>query len=277
MDIDALTEDLTVAGLTRDQAEVYVRLLQTGPTKVNNLMPFLDTSRSTVYRLLDDLVEAGVVSKSLESPTVYEAVDPPVLFERTEQQIESSLDALNDVRERWGETLESIQTRSDAGAEHHWEKLEGPDPIYGRLERLIESAEESIEVVSTHQATSGQRRPQLEEAWKTFYQRMESTDLACRLLIDLEGATHTELLHRANALEGVELRDFRSERTVQFVLVDERQVLMWVYPAPLGDVGRREDVAVWTDAPGSVFVHEMLFEELWPKGKPVPEGKSKKR
>ena len=62
-------------GLTEKEAECYFYLLKYGPKTPSPLAKSLQTYREDVHRTLKSLIEKGMVRPSLDSPTVYVAVD----------------------------------------------------------------------------------------------------------------------------------------------------------------------------------------------------------
>src|SRR5512139_2994496 len=73
-DEDFLTH-LTGFGLTDKEARYYFYLLKYGPKTPSPLAKSFHTYRQDVYRTLQSLIEKGVVRPSLDSPTVYTAVE----------------------------------------------------------------------------------------------------------------------------------------------------------------------------------------------------------
>jgi len=134
---------------------------------------------------------------------------------------------------------------------------------------MIEDAEDSVYVVSNRAVTKATVVPAVEKAWQIALRRAREDGIDVRTLVDLGTDTEGRVPLEAPGAGDAQLRDVSAEETVHFVLADERHLMMRVRPAPLGTPGKRDDVAVWTDAPGSVLAHRLLFERLWPEGEPV--------
>lgn len=269
----SLAEDLQAAGLEQDQAEVYVHLLRAGPVKVGQLSQYFDSSRSTLYRLLDELAEQGYVTKSLERPTIYEAAQPEQLFEVSLESVDRTRQRLVNVREKVLSDLQRLDQRSpDDDRDHHWRKMEGTEKIYQALHEMAEKAETSLWSASNHEVTLSRYLPAVEEAWRIGFRRAKEDGVDVRLLFDLQDEPYTHVPEWIGEAKTFQLRNFSAKETVHFVLTDAAELLMWVRPAPLGTLGKKDDVAVRTNAPGSVFAHRMLFERLWQEGKPVDVG-----
>ena len=56
---------------------------------------------------------------------------------------------------------------------------------------------------------------------------------------------------------------------MRFVIVDERELVMWVVNDPSTRLLAEEDVAVWTTAPDFVATQSWLFERAWRAATPV--------
>src|SRR5512136_2247186 len=74
------TEDEFIArligfGLSEKEAQTYLHLLRYGPKTPSPLAKSLHTYREDIHRTLTSLIEKGMVRPSLNSPTVYTAVD----------------------------------------------------------------------------------------------------------------------------------------------------------------------------------------------------------
>lgn len=72
---DDFSRRLIAFGLSEKEAQTYLHLLKYGPKTPSPLAKSLKTYREDVHRTLNSLVERGMVRPSLNSPTVYAAVD----------------------------------------------------------------------------------------------------------------------------------------------------------------------------------------------------------
>ena len=72
---DAFITHLKGFGLTEKEAECYFYLLKYGPKSPSPLAKSLKTYREDVHRTLTTLIDKGMVRPSLDSPTLYTAVE----------------------------------------------------------------------------------------------------------------------------------------------------------------------------------------------------------
>jgi sugar-specific transcriptional regulator TrmB len=78
-------------GFSEKEAQLYLHLLKHGPKPSSMLAKSLKTYREDVYRTLTSLIDKGMVNPSLETPTVYAAVDLDFALETALKKHESEL------------------------------------------------------------------------------------------------------------------------------------------------------------------------------------------
>jgi sugar-specific transcriptional regulator TrmB len=88
---DEFTHRLIGFGLSEKEAQLYLHLLKYGPKTPSPLAKALKTYREDVHRTLTGLIEKGMVRPSLDSPTVYTAVDLDSALESAVKKQESEL------------------------------------------------------------------------------------------------------------------------------------------------------------------------------------------
>lgn len=264
MRLEEIIARLERVGLDEERAHVYVRLLQNGPSKVSQLKAFVETSRTKLYRVLDDLSERGIVTKSLERPTIYEAVDPEELFDAAVRSVE---DQRADLEETRDELLGPLEQLADDSVEHElyrWQLLEGAARIYGTIQDLLQRAERSIHVATNHELSRADL-PVVADMHRVLRRRANQVD--ARVL-----ASPVETAFSVAAgpppASPVQARKLAHDRVVHFVIVDGTELVTWSRLSD-GWTSGPEDVALWTEAPGLVAVHELLFDRLWREASPI--------
>ena len=78
-------------GLSEKEAQLYLHLLKYGPKPTSLLAKSLKTYREDVYRTLTGLIDKGMVNPSLETPTVYAAVELDIALDAALKKHEAEL------------------------------------------------------------------------------------------------------------------------------------------------------------------------------------------
>jgi len=90
-EVDDFITYLMDFGLTEKEAQCYFYLLRYGPKTPSPLARSLHTYRVDVHRTLLSLIEKGIVRPSLNSPTVYIAVEPSTALDAAFQRLQQEM------------------------------------------------------------------------------------------------------------------------------------------------------------------------------------------
>lgn len=267
MNIEEIATELEALNLEGDEARVYLRLLETGSTKVSALSDDFEMSRSTLYRVLDGLTEKGFVSKSLDRPTVYTAEDPETVFEIGSQDLRRQLEHLDRVQDRVIGSLRKLSEGNGSKPDsYHWKRLEGASRIYEVIHQCAQNAEETVDGMSNHKLCTETWMPAVEQAWQVLSEQ-GNNGLDVRLLLGFP-ELESEIPEHVST-SSMEIRAFDPDDVVHFLVFDETELVLVVRPQSPGKTEHEKVVAVWTDAPGIVATHRTLFRSLWSAGTPV--------
>ncbi|MGZ4849337.1 MAG: TrmB family transcriptional regulator [Halobacteriota archaeon] len=88
---DEFIRHLTKFGLSEKEAQLYLHLLKYGPKTPSPLAKSLKTYREDIHRTLDTLIDKGMVRPSLDSPTLYTAVELESALESALKKHEAEL------------------------------------------------------------------------------------------------------------------------------------------------------------------------------------------
>src|SRR5512139_3574022 len=94
-------------GLTEKEAQCYFYLLKYGPKTPSPLAKSLHTYREDAHRTLTSLIDKGMVRPSLDSPTMYAAVELEVALDSALKKHEAELRDM----ERRKQELEELSRR----------------------------------------------------------------------------------------------------------------------------------------------------------------------
>ncbi len=134
-------------GLSEKEAQLYLHLLKYGPKPPSLLAKSLKTYREDVYRTLTGLMDKGMVNPSLETPTVYAAVELDIALETAlKKRLFGVNDAAKKLIDRGGKIrgiidiqysgIEAVQELLDMGEDvRHFDHYRGI--IFGVFDRKI--------------------------------------------------------------------------------------------------------------------------------------------
>jgi sugar-specific transcriptional regulator TrmB len=78
-------------GLSEKEAQLYLHLLKYGPKPPSLLAKSLKTYREDIHRTVTSLIDKGMVNPSLDSPTVYAALELDIVLDAALKKHEAEL------------------------------------------------------------------------------------------------------------------------------------------------------------------------------------------
>lgn len=259
-----IIDRLTVLGLDQDEAAVYVHLSMMGPSKASDVAAAVKLHRTEAYRTLQNLVQRGFASATLSRPAKFEAAPPERVFDDILAQQRSKAESIARAQGEIADALTTLRTTQEPGASRNTFKvLQGRREIYGVLERMLREAQEEVLVLTTHDAavSMADTAGLLDLAVK---RAGEGVRLSA--LVKATPAAKPRLDQLA-ATPNISIRHVASDRIMRFVVVDGKELLVWVVSDPSPRLSSEEDVAIWTDAAGFVGTQQELFAAAWERAR----------
>jgi sugar-specific transcriptional regulator TrmB len=140
---DEFTTRLIGFGLSEKEAQTYLHLLKFGPKTPSPLAKSLNTYREDVHRTLTSLIDKGMVRPSLNSPTVYAAVDLNVAISTVLKKQQSELREM-EVRKRELQELATHQQLQPTDEVASFKILKSIKEVIGTALPVILSAKEEF-------------------------------------------------------------------------------------------------------------------------------------
>ncbi len=151
LSIDKDSESLCDFGLTRNQAKVYLAVLQLGLASVGSISTESRIRREDVYRTLPKLEKLGLIEKTLGTPVRVKAIP----FEKAlSALIRNQRTKISRMRVKKQELLEKYQKKTCRDPDHTEEEnqfvlLSDRELILDKITLMIKKATEQIDIVST--------------------------------------------------------------------------------------------------------------------------------
>lgn len=147
---DDILEALSQFDLEKNDAMLYLCLLQTGPTNVNTVSTKLGIDKGKIYRSLHKLQNWGLVSCTFSNPTICTAIDPEralaSIIQRKEEQILTMHKVLKKISD---EVSKYKNPQADVLQMPSFYIIQGRANIYARIGKVIEESTETVYIITT--------------------------------------------------------------------------------------------------------------------------------
>ncbi|MEM0118036.1 MAG: helix-turn-helix domain-containing protein [Conexivisphaerales archaeon] len=224
--IQKLVTDLTLYGLTANQAKLYLHLLRNKPAGAREISRALNVHRVDVYRRLRELEELGIIEVHLDFPKKFTAIDPKTaiesLIQRNKSKVNELEQAKTDLQRRLNEVgkLVRLQSPNDvySSQESFYKFTKGTTQYFAEIARLFKSARHEILKISS---ANGLRRATAMGLYK-YYLRAYERGVKIRLITDVvpENRHYAQMFAKVTELRHISDVHFR------FTIADRSVVLL---------------------------------------------------
>ncbi|MEM0075359.1 MAG: helix-turn-helix domain-containing protein [Conexivisphaerales archaeon] len=262
--IHKLVTDLTLYGLTPNQAKLYLHLLRNRISGAKEISRALNIHRVDVYRRLRELEELGIVEVYLDFPKKFVAVNPRATLESLVQRVKSRLNQLEgaraDLQRRLDKVEKSAQIYNPANIplnqENYYKFSRGTTQYFTELARLLKNAKQEILKISS---ANGLHRAMATGLYK-HYTRAHARGVKIRLITNIL----PENIHYAKMFAKVtELRHI-SDVYFRFTIADRLVVLLSTkYDDKIIIPGSGSDNYFLFNDPTFASALFFLFEHMW--------------
>ncbi|MGZ4909050.1 MAG: TrmB family transcriptional regulator [Halobacteriota archaeon] len=247
-------ERLSVLGLSEKEAQLYHYLLKYGSKTPSMAAKYLKTYREDVHRTLSALVDKGLVTTSLDKPTLYTAVPIDRTLEAMRQQrlyeqqkIQETEDALLALSNDF-----VFDVPSDV---QNFKVLKNLLEIFAISRQTILRAEHDLFFIPPDALGTGEPYGIIDA-----YKEAKRRGVNIRAVSDI--APYGLSVARELVADGIHLRHCPGYQGLRFLVIDGRESLTSIsIDKPHA---RRESVAVlWCDSPVYAQYLQSLFEIAW--------------
>jgi sugar-specific transcriptional regulator TrmB len=250
-------------GLSEKEAQLYLHLLKYGPKPPSLLAKSLKTYREDVHRTLTGLIDKGMVNPSLDSPTLYAAVDLDVALDAALKKHESELREMQ-VRKRELQELSRQQRFRPSDEVSTFKIIKNIKELVAVTIPLLDSSEEEWLMVVPEPAVVIASLFGINDAAYKFIKRGGKV----RVIIDISYPNVKlvqELLDN-----GEEVHHF-GQRGIIFTVFDKK-ICMSAINVDITRFSLIEPIKLlWTDDP--IYAEYLLstFELLWEQSVPAAQ------
>jgi sugar-specific transcriptional regulator TrmB len=251
-------------GLSEKEAQLYLHLLKYGPKPPSLLAKSLKTYREDVYRTLTGLIDKGMVNPSLETPTVYAAVELDIVLETALKKHETELREMEQRKQELQELSKQQRFRPSDELSTFKILKSMNDVVTITLSNLASTEKEWVAVV-----------PAILTVFSSLYfveddKKFIDRGGRIRFITDIT-YPYVELIQQ-HLDAGMEVRHFHKYAGLLFCAFDGKIGLSAINAADLKRVSLSELVSVlWTDDPTYAQYLISTFELLWEQSVPAAQ------
>jgi len=261
---DEFTRRLRGFGLSEKEALLYLYLLKYGPKTPSPLAKSLKTYREDVHRTLTSLIEKGMVRPSLDSPTIYAAVDLDIALDSAVRKHASELREM-ETRKRELQELARVQQFQPADEVSTFKIIKSIKELVTATISLVSSAKNGyLYVVPADMLVITALFGINEEAKRIIEHGAHIRGITDVCYAGVESA-------QAQVDIGVDLRHFEGYGGLYFAVVDRRHCVSAIN-VDINRISLDEPISMlWTDDPTYAEYLESTFEMLWKQSVPVED------
>jgi HTH-type transcriptional regulator, sugar sensing transcriptional regulator len=260
---DEFTRRLIGFGLSEKEAMLYLHLLKYGPKTPSPLAKSLHTYREDAHRTLTSLIDKGMVRPSLDSPTVYAAVDLDTALGSALQKQQSELREMEE-RRRELQQLSQQQRFRPSDEISTFKIIKSIKELIAVSMPLLDSLQEEWLVAAPAYLTVVASLFGVNDAVHEFIKRGGKV----RAIIDISYQV-IEPVQEMIAI-GEEVRHI-DEHGVMFVVFD-RKTSISAINAEVKRISLNEPVSgLWTDDPAYAQYLASTFEMVWRQSIPAEQ------
>ncbi len=263
-DEDEFTRHLMGFGLTEKEAQCYFYLLKYGPKTPSPLAKSLHTYREDVHRTLTNLIGKGMVRPSLDSPTVYTAVELETALDSALKKHEAELREMEQRKRELEELARQQQFRpsEDVGT---FKMLKSMSEVMSVTLSTLKSAEkEWIAVV-----------PPILTVFSSLFvieSDKEFLDRGGRIRFITDITPQYGQLIQQHLDAGMDVRHFGNYAGLLFGVFDGKISMSAINAADITRVSLSVPVsALWTDDATYAQYLTSTFDLLWQQSQPAEE------
>ena len=241
------------AGLTEGEAKVYLALLKLGSSTSGPIIEESKVANSIIYRILESLIEKGLVSYIIKEKTKYfKAAEPKKIIEYLDEKKQK----IEDGKEKISKTLPQLLALSvlnDVTSVQVYEGFKGFQTAYEHYYLKLKKGEEVI--------TWGVY-PVQEDKYHTYWQKdhVKRKQYGIKIKILFNQGTDKEILRNRNSYWGCDARYMPSSIKTPAWFMVYRNVLLIMLQS-------EKPVAVEIINQDIANSFRAYFEDLWGKSK----------
>lgn len=247
-------------GLTKNQAILYLTLVQSGISTVKQLSDCSKVAREEVYRIYPKLIELGLIKKIITSPIRFEAIP---IKEGISLLIQRQIQEISDLHKKAKKLAEIAKKFSSKKTKSNFQKKYSSFIIIPKREALIRSIKQSIDSAqeSISIITSMKRHPRAIYVYNGVIKKALSRGVKFRVVAGEAKEDIPEIAKKFSKHPFTSVKYISSPPAAVVVLVDNSKA--FVMTSPTAEL--EESPALQLGNLSLIKLLQEYFEYVWIK------------
>jgi|GEM_PF-5966320 sugar-specific transcriptional regulator TrmB len=245
---------LRESGLKEEEAEVYLTLLNYGPSSAKEISYVTEIERTNVYQILNKLIEKGFVVQLPIKPKRFKAMKPSTMAKKLIKREEEKIKRIEEVFKDLSKLINTSNVKNGLLDNQEIWELRGRRNIYEKMDEMVSDPIELLYILTSE---NGVHRMYMRHG--KLYKKLASRGTRFRLMAPV---TERNIKTIKELEKFMEIKNFKNN-PAKLMLVDRREVIFFAFnPDDLNiDVGN--DVGFWTNYRVFVETIACLVENTW--------------
>ncbi len=263
---DRIREAFRDFGVTEKETVIYTYLAKHGALRGGEISKGSKTHKALVYRILESLQSKGLITKTLEAPARFVAVNFETVVDLKIKAKREEATLLENTKKELLSYWKNIRQTTAEPTLEKFAVIEGNHKIYPRISQMIKETEKQLSVVATF---PGLMRSEKFGVLDAAFDNPLRSMIRLRLLTEL----NEQDLAQAKSLLNRVLEagfDFKGRNPAlglslfpRMVIRDSQEILFFITPADSGLTPDKGEVCLWTNSRTLIQAFTVVFEDLW--------------
>jgi sugar-specific transcriptional regulator TrmB len=240
-------------GLSDRESIIYLHLLGSGSHGAGEIAKALRLRRMEAYRIVKGLADEGIVIATPGKPVKYTAEPMESVLALLMEKQMSKLKEMEQAKNELLSIGRSFPSVPEPFVEYRFRMLQGREHIYSQMERMIESARLSLDVMLTRNDLVQLHLLGVGEKVKEAVKR----GIMIRLISSID--SHT--IEAVESLKGCAISHSDDFSVGRMVIADSSQIMISLVLDDSQGRKNDRDIAVWTDSRDYAEMMKTLFEK----------------
>jgi len=259
MDDKELISHLQEFGISKNECEMYIGLLNTGPTRASNVSSVIQMNRVKGYKILENLKNIGIVSSTFSTPTTYSANELEGSLQNLLNTKKFDVERLEKIKNTILESYETPAPQYTLNENPQFSIISGRQNIFVRIEKMIKEETKEMCIVSTYDDLSMMYYTSIPECIK----KSQKNGVIIKVVTELEKGQNSEIIDRMK-IQNIRIANLPSKGRI---VCNSAETLISGYTAGKTSSNSLADSTFLTNS--DEFVNNMMCftNQLWKSGK----------